>query len=39
MNVPVGLLEPNRLPGTMLDAALPFGKASGLFTSPHYAAA
>lgn len=39
MNVPVGLLEPNRLPGTMLDAALPFGKASDLFASPHYAAA
>jgi len=39
MDVPVGLLEPNRLPGTMLDAALPFGKASGLFASPHYAAA
>jgi hypothetical protein len=39
MDVPVGLLEPNRLPGTMLDAGLPFGKASGLFTSPHYAAA
>jgi len=39
MDVPVGLLESNRLPGTMLDAVLPFGKASGLFTSPHYAVA
>jgi hypothetical protein len=31
MDVPVGLLESNRLPETMLDAVLPFGKASRLF--------
>jgi len=38
MDVPVGLLESNRLPETMLNAVLPFGKASRLFTSLHYAA-
>jgi hypothetical protein len=31
MNVPVGLLKSNRLPETMLNAVLPFGKASRLF--------
>ena len=30
-DVPVGLLESNQLPETMLNAVLPFGKANRLF--------